>query len=238
MRSSICSLILTENPNLQGEMLPFFTQKGMHTIVIEKTGLEFAPADLAAYDHSEKTKNLWEKSSRSRPLVHLTLAFLTEDLPLFAESSSFNSDYAKMLLWGEEIAFKLNVDMAVWIKDLDMAKTSPRLLGIHPFMEKAMDNLNSIGKEELLRQTAEIYLDSLLSSSHYGSIEDMGDYPIRTATDLAAYLFVKSVRMEVEEPLENPAIRIKVCMQTDEALFGGYQMCVTVENGDVTGGEM
>lgn len=242
MDSGLYALILTNNAELKGEMLPFITgstSSNLRTLVTYNTGLSYAPMDatfLAAQER--KYPKLWEASPSINPAFHLAFSFLPQDIALFDSESMFSSDYVPFTLWGEEVAFTIVIDMAAWIRDINLQKTKGRIQGAIPAMEKAMQQLNAIGKEQLLKAAAEYHIESVLAYSYYGLMEDMGDYPIRTEKDLLPYLKIESVFMEVEEPLENPAIRINVCMEIDEALVGGHQMCVTVENGVVTGGEM
>ncbi len=239
MDSALYVLILTNNAELKGEMLPFITSGNLQTLVIYNTGLSYAPTDAAFLAAKERQyPKLWEASPSTNPVFHLTFGFLPQDIALFDSESMFSSDYVPITLWGEEVAFSVVIDMGEWIRNIYLPKTKARIQGAIPAMEKAMQQLNAIGKEALLKAVAEYHIESVLAYGFYGLIEDRGDYPIRTKEDLLSYLKIESVFMEVEEPLEKPGIRINVCMEADEALVAGHQICVTVENGIVTGGEM
>lgn len=239
---SLTALILTANKGLKGHMLPFISSKPMDALAIYETSLEYAPEDAALLAAREKNRyELWEEEKRENPLVGASFSFAPDTITLFCvqdgESATLNSNINTIPLWGEDIQFLLSIFMPYGvIPDAEVAKA--RVAEVQQSIEKAMQGLSKIPKKELLQKVIEFYWKDIETCSVYGRMEDMGAVPIRTMADVVNFLQIESVILWVTEPEIESGIKINVCMKQEEYLMDGFPICVVVEDGVITSGEI
>lgn len=231
------SLILTANPGLSGTLPPCMTTEKTQVVALSETGLVPAPEDAAAYAEE------WSEAGRlARLALHveekedsrgrgLTLPRVPSPLLLREEVPGwFRSQEKSIGLWGGSYAFYLELETLQSMTGMDADEVEERCRQWLPAAATALEQLAAADRETLLLAVAEAVFPQVKPRLRYGTLEDCGEVPIRSAADLARHLHIASVTV-ILQPGGEP--RLELSLETYEFVFGGGWLQVTVRNGSV-----
>ncbi len=221
-------LILSANPKLHGQMPPLLSRKKLDVLAIFATSLQYAPEDK---DTKQRIPEKTKASPPQTPALFAGFSFTPEKIPFFldvqASSLQIYSNHTQLPLWGENISLGIS-----FFFPSETRKTPENVQAIlaeyTPAIEQTIQNLTTLSKQEVQQAFVDSCWEVVEKFNPYGTLEDMGSYPIHTQADFLQYLRIQSAIMFVEE--KGPLLT-SICLEEDEALIDGYPLCINTKNG-------
>lgn len=236
-------LILTNNAALAGQLPACLASQKMRTLALWGTDLSLAPEDAAVFqeemererDSALHARQAEETDDSGWPGPALVIPHVSSPVRLCADGTAFASGGKRIALWGETYSFTLSFDMREWVETIDTKAAYASFQDSLPKIAEAVGQLAAMSRENILLFAARGSLPTAKSYLSYGTLDDRGEYPMRTPEELARHLYVGSVLLEMDPDAD---IRLEVGISSYEYVFGGHSMSVIVENGTAVSWDM